>query len=91
MLNVKNSPRRKVMHFEFDFIINCDKGATSYINDKSCALKPNMLIIRKPEQTSCSKLHFKCFCLHLLIEKDSQFYLELSNLPSYYHLINSNK
>ena len=44
--NLKNSPERTVIYFEFDYILSCEKNATSYIDDKSCKLEPNILIIR---------------------------------------------
>jgi len=84
----KLSPKRIVESFEFDYILSCDKNATSYIDDKSCKLEPNMLILRKPDQTSNSRLHFKCYCLHLKIEQGSPLFDELIALPEYYTFIN---
>ncbi len=85
---VKISSKRNVEYFEFDYILSCDKNATSYINEKSCKLEPNMLILRKPGQISNSRLHFKCYCLHLRIEPDSPFFEDLCAMPEYYTLIN---
>ncbi|MBQ7370150.1 MAG: helix-turn-helix transcriptional regulator, partial [Clostridia bacterium] len=86
--NMKISPVRTVQVFEFDYILSCDPHAVSYINEKSCPLAPNILIIRKPGQKSNSRFHFKCYCLHLEIEKDHPIYNELFSTPEYFTLIN---
>ena len=85
------SPVRTVACFEFDFILACDSSATSYIDDKSCKLVPNMLIIRKPNQKSNSILHFKCYCLHLEVERDNPIFYELMSTPEYFTFINESK
>ena len=86
--NLTMSPKRKVPSFEFDFILSCDENAVSFINDKSCKLSPNMLILRKPEEISNSLLHFKCYCIHLNIDKNNSIYGDLLSSPSYYTFIN---
>ena len=86
--SVEISPVRRVQHFEFDFILSCSKHAVSHVSERSCKLTPNMLVIRKPEQTSKSRLHFKCYCLHLKIERDNPLYDELLGVPEYLTLIN---
>lgn len=86
--NKAKSPQREVAYFEFDYVISCDKKAISFIDDKKCQLFPNVLVIRKPFQKSCSRLHFKCYCLHLYIEQNNAMYNELLSLPEYYTLIN---
>ena len=86
---LKISPERTVANFEFDYILSCEKSAISYIDDKSCKLEPNMLIIRKPGQISKSRLHFNCYCLHLSLEPNSPFFDELFAMPEYYTLINN--
>lgn len=86
--NLKVSPLRQVQCFEFDFILSCSENAISYIDEKSCKLSPNMLILRKPKQKSNSKLHFKCYCLHLEIPKSHCLYQDLSSAPDFFTLIN---
>ena len=86
--NQKISAPRTVESFEFDFILSCSNTAISYIDKKSAKLVPNMLILRKPGQTSNSKLHFKCYCLHLLVPKQHPLYSDLFCLPEYFTLIN---
>ena len=84
---VKTAPR-DIEYFEFDYLLSCDKNATSYIDEQQRRLMPNMLIVRKPQQVSYSKLHFKCYCLHLQLEKDSPLFEKLSALPNYFSFIN---
>ncbi len=81
------SAEREVMSFEFDFIISADKTATSFIDAQSCKLFPGLLILRKPGQRSHSILHYRCYCLHLMVDKDSVIYEALSSLPDYYTFI----
>ena len=85
--NKKITQKRVVNVFEFDYIISCNESATSFIDGKSFSLAPNTLIIRKPNQICNSKLHFKCYCLHLEIPKDSPLYSELLNTPNFYTFI----
>ncbi|MBO5481143.1 MAG: helix-turn-helix transcriptional regulator [Clostridia bacterium] len=86
--NLKLSPKRTVKSFEFDYILSCEKNAISYIDEKSCKLEPNMLIIRKPGQKSNSRLHFQCYCLHISLEPDNPLFSELFAMPEYYTFIN---
>lgn len=88
--NSKVSRKRTPNCFEFDYIISCDKDATSFINGNSHKLFPQIMIVRKPEQECYSRLHFKCYCLHLKLEKTSALYDELGELPDFYALINGN-
>ncbi len=88
--NEKNTPPRVVEAFEFDYILSCDKSAVSFINEKNCSLVPNLLIIRKPGQKSNSRLHFKCYCLHLQIDEQSPYFNELITTPDYFTFINEN-
>ena len=89
--NKKMSPVRTAEAFEFDFIISCTRDAVSYIDDNAYKLIPNILIIRKPGQRCNSRLHFKCNCLHIRVEKDSPFFEELCALPNYLTFINPDK
>jgi AraC-like DNA-binding protein len=85
---VKVSPVRKTSVFELDYILSCSDNATSYIQGKSCKLTPNMLVLRKPNQTSNSKLHFKCYFIHFQVDSDSPIYNELFSMPEYFTFIN---
>ncbi len=81
------STPREVISFEFDLILSADATAASFIDDQSCKLHPGLLILRKPAQISHSILHYRCYCLHLMVERDSPIYAELCALPSYYTFI----
>jgi AraC-like DNA-binding protein len=82
------SPSRKVECFEFDYVTSCSKNAVSCINDKKQKLFQNMIVLRKPGETSFSYLHFNCYCLHIAIEKDNPIYDQLLALPTYFTIIN---
>lgn len=84
------SLKRQTNCFEFDYILSCDKDSESFVGNKHCPLSPNLLIIRKPNEVSYSKLHFKCYCLHLIVDKQSTIYKDLMDLPTYIQLINEN-
>ena len=80
---------REVDCFEVDFILSCDKGSASYIDTESQELFPNLLIVRKPGCKSHSRLHFRCYGLHLSVKKDTQIYNDLMLLPIYYLITNT--
>ncbi len=82
------SPWRTVRTFELDYILSCSRDAVSYVDDESFPILPGMLILRKPGQKSCSKLHFRCYCLYLAPAEDSPFYEALMNAPNFFPLIN---
>lgn len=81
------SSPREVISFEVDLILCADDTATSFIGAHSCKLSPGLLILRKPGQISHSALHYRCYCLHLMVDKDSPIYSELAALPDYYTFI----
>lgn len=79
---------RPAISFEMEFIQNCDKDAVAYINDKAYRLTPRTVVLRKPEQTCQTRLHFKSYFIHIRIERENPLYDELSRLPDYYPFIN---
>lgn len=83
------SEKRIVSSFEFDFILSCDKGSVSFIDTESQQLFPNLLIVRKPGNISHSKYHFKCYGLHLEVNKALEIYDDLMRFPSYYLIANT--
>ena len=87
MASERVSTEREVISFEFDFILSSDKTAKSFIDAHSCRLFPGLLILRKPGQISHSILHYRCYCLHLMVERESEIYEALSSLPNYYTFI----
>ena len=74
--------------FEIDYILTCDKGSTSFLEDNTVQLTPNMLIVRKPDQTSHSILHYKCYCLHIKMEETHPLFEKLLLLPNFFFIIN---
>ena len=88
MEGARVSAQREVISFEVDLILSADPAATSFIDTHSCKLSPGLLILRKPGQTSHSILHYRCYCLHLMVDKASPIYETLASLPNYYTFIN---
>ena len=88
-ISLKITPLRTVEVFEFEYLISCDKNARSYINDTENKLLPQMLIVRKPGERCQSRLHFKCYCIHLRLERDNPYYEQLKALPNFFSYINS--
>ena len=54
---------RKVMDYEFDFCVGCDREI--WIDGKHYKVTPGCFIIRKPMQTACSKGQRDCYILTL--------------------------
>ena len=86
--STKVTQPRPVVAFELEFIKDCDKDSIAYINGKAYHLTPSTILVRKPEQTCNTRLHFKAYFIHLRIEKESPLYAELSRLPNYFPFIN---
>ena len=86
---ISETHERTVECFEFDYIISCDKGSVSYINSVSEPLFPGLLVIRKPRDVSHSKYHFKCYALHMTVQKDSSLYSDFIALPSFLPITNA--
>lgn len=84
----KRTTPRLVKEFEIDYILTCNKNSTAFLDENTIKLVPNMLIIRKPNQTSHSILHYKCYCLHIQIEKDNPLFDSLMQLPNSFFIIN---
>ena len=58
-----DSVQRKVMDYEFDFCIGCDREMK--LDGVNYKITPGALIIRKPGQTACSKGLHDCYMLTL--------------------------
>ncbi len=86
--NLKITAKRLAKYFELEYVVDCDKDATSYIDDKSFRLSPHTVLIRKPGQHCNTRLHFKAYYIHLHIEKENPLFDEFSALLSYYPFIN---
>ena len=82
-LAVKNkniSPNRKTTMFELELPIGT--GGVSYINDNSHPISENVIILAKPGQIRHTRLPFKCYYVHMIINEGVIFDV-LSSLPDY--------
>jgi len=77
------TPIRKTTMFEIELPL--DNGGTSYINDTSNQFTPNTFICAKPGQTRHTRLPFKCYYVHLIVNEGRIFDI-LSSLPNYVEL-----
>ena len=89
--NLKYSPQRTVSFFEFDYILSCQKNATSYIDGNAYKIAPNTLILRKPNQKAHSRLHFKCYCLHLEIPRSAPLFEQLFSMPQFFTFLHEER
>jgi AraC-like DNA-binding protein len=80
--SAKLSHKRTVHDFEIDYILSSGEEATSFINGESYPLRPNTLIIRKPGDSSQSRLHFTSYCLHIGIPQKTELHSLFSALPT---------
>ncbi len=80
---IKNRPiskNRKTTMFELELPIG--KGGTSYINDESHPINENMIICAKPGQIRHTRLPFKCYYIHMIVN-DGELLDILTALPNY--------
>ena len=75
--------------FEIEYILSTSEKAQSILNGKVYQLHPGTVLFRKPNQTTQSLPHFKCYYLHFEINENDSHYQELLQLPDYFTLINS--
>lgn len=74
------SPNRKTTRFELELPIY--EGGTTYIDDTSHSISPNVVICAKPGQLRHTRLPFICYYVHIIINEGYLFDL-LSSLPQY--------
>ena len=80
------SKNRKTTMFELELAI--EDGGVSYINNTSHPIKENLVISAKPGQTRHTRLPFKCYYIHMILE-EGELYDMLSSLPNYLKVKNS--
>ena len=74
------SKNRKTTMFELELPIG--NGGKSYIDDESHPINENMVICAKPGQIRHTRLPFKCYYIHMIVNEG--YLLEsLSTLPNY--------
>lgn len=79
--NDKISKNRKTSAFEIELPV--EAGGISYIEDSLKPITPNMLICAKPNQTRHTKFPFKCYYVHITIERGPLFDI-LTNMPAFF-------
>lgn len=72
--------KRKTTMFEIELPI--EKGGTSYINDDHTPIVPNLIICSKPGSLRHTKLPYKCYYIHMIINP-GEMYEELMELPDF--------
>ena len=80
---VKNktiTKNRKTTMFEIELPL--EKGGVSYINSENMPIETDMIICAKPGQIRHTKLHFKCFYMHLIVP-EGNLYNNLMTIPDY--------
>ena len=78
--NVTVSKNRKIKMFEIELPI--ENGGVSFIENEKNEIKTDTIICAKPGQTRHTKLPFKCYYIHMIVE-DGEFYDLLMNLPNF--------
>lgn len=86
---VKKTKPRTVQYFEIELILSAT--GEGHLNEDSCVLRPNIIVLAKPGQRRYSKTHFKCYYMHYLLDPQSKYYDLLMNAPNFYYLIDGNR
>ena len=76
--NLKVTKKRTTTMFEIELPI--DRGGVSYIDEEELPITPDMVICAKPGQTRHSKLPFKCYYIHMILE-EGELYESLMRCP----------
>ena len=71
--------QRVAERFEIEFFL--DDGGVTFINGKEYNLQKNHLLFVRPGDVRESKLHFKCFYLHMDLN-DKEMLEYLKNVPT---------
>ena len=79
-VNTKISKNRKTTMFEIE--LPMEEGGVSYIDATTASITPNMIICAKPGQTRHTRFPFKCYFIHMILEK-GYLYDTLMNTPTF--------
>jgi hypothetical protein len=71
---------RKTTMFEIELPL--ENGGISYINEKNIPITPNLIICSKPGRLRHTKLPYKCYYIHMIIER-GELYEELMGMPDF--------
>lgn len=74
------SPNRKTTMFELE--LPMEAGGVSYIDDTTHPITENVVICAKPGQLRHTRLPFKCWYIHMIVN-EGQLCDTLSSLPNY--------
>lgn len=89
-LAIKNkmvSRNRKTTMFELELPI--EDGGISYIDNTSRQITKNLVICAKPGQIRHTRLPFKCYYIHIIVN-EGRIFDTLSSLPNYIELDDAN-
>lgn len=82
------SPSRKTTMFELELPL--EAGGISYMDDTSHPIRENTVICAKPGQRRHTKLPFKCYYVHMIVNQ-GQIFDTLSSFPNYIELNDANE
>ena len=66
----------------FEIELPTEDGGTSYIDDECREIKRDTLIVAKPGQIRHTRLPFKCYFVHLILE-EGELFDRLSRIPTF--------
>ena len=78
--NRTTSKNRKTTMFEIEIPI--EDGGTSYIDNESHTVSPNVIICAKPGQIRHTRLPFKCYYIHMIVTEGELLDI-LTSLPNF--------
>ena len=82
------SKRRRATMFELELPI--EDGGTSYVDNESHPISRNTVIVAKPTQLRHTRLPFKCYYIHMIINK-GEIADALTGLPNFIELTDSER
>ena len=74
----------------FELELPIGSGGMSYINDESHPITENMVICAKPGQIRHTRLPFKCYYIHMIVN-DGYLGDVLTNLPNYIDFLDTDQ
>ncbi|MBO5203644.1 MAG: helix-turn-helix transcriptional regulator [Clostridia bacterium] len=78
--NREITKNRKTTMFEIEVPI--ERGGICYINEEAAPIETDMVICAKPGQIRHSRLPFKCYYIHMIVN-DGELYDRLMDTPSF--------
>lgn len=78
--NLQVTKNRRTAMFEIE--LPAESGGVSYLGDEEQVIRPNMVICAKPGQLRHTRLPFKCYYVHIILE-EGELYDMLMSLPNF--------